>query len=318
MEFYRHTFNYNNAEVDKPYLNSVYNTFGFCALDGSSNITFPTRIGDDVDSKSFKWAKDDGEDNFRFGHVMTTEGGEGTSGTSTPLNNSFELWYKTSSNNFNYYPLSYLYMNGNAYLPNKTLIFIPLKNNLFLLQQYAVQTKHINTPPIVTSKNFYDIINNPGSRSAAYNLGGTVLCLKNNTTNKNEFFVVGFKNYHDGLDNFFSFQNVGYIYNLNSFFPSSDASHFYAPGILNFSNVTENNDHRATPEGEVTGDKRYFYNVNQNVCTLTRIPQEEGFIDGMYLCTTYPCEDIEGKVFSFNGRNFLGFYENFVVELPAN
>lgn len=315
MEFYRHTFNYNNAEADKPYLNSVYNTFGFCALDGSSNITFPTRIGEDVDSKSFKWAKDDGEDNFRFSHVMTTEDTGATS-----CHNSFELWYRTSSNNFSNYSLSYYYVSSNSSLPNKTLIFIPLKNNLFLLQQYAVKTQYINTPPIVTSKNFYDIINNPGSKTHSYNLGGTVLCLKNSATNKNEFFVIGFKNYNDNPYNYFSFQDVSYFYNLNSLSPSSDASHFYAPGILNFSNVTENNDHRVggASGGAATGDKRCFYNVNQNVCTLTRIPQEEGFVDGMYLCTTYPCEDIEGKVFSFNGRNFLGFYENFVVELPAN
>ena len=316
MEFYRHTFNYTNAEADKVYLNSVYNAFGFCALDGSSNITFPTRIGQDVDTKSFKWAKDDGEDNFRFSHVMTTDPGNHLSGSDTLIHNSFELWYKTSSNNFSSYPLSQFYVNGNYILPNKTLIFIPLKNNLFLLQQYAVQTPYINTPPIVTSKNFYNIINNPQDTNTPYNLGGTVLCLKNSTTNKNEFFVVGFKNYRGSSENFFSFQNVGYIYNLNFLSPSSDGSHFYAPGILNFSNITENSDHQQS--GFPTGDKRYFYNVNQNVCTLTRIPQEEGFIDGMYLCTTYPCEDIEGKVFSFNGRNFLGFYENFVVELPAN
>ena len=318
MEFYRHTFNYNNAETDKPYLNSVYNAFGFCALDGSSDITFPTRIGEDVDTKSFKWAKDDGEDNFRFGHVMTTDQGGGSSDyRNTVTHNSFELWYKISSNNFISYPLSQFYMSGNWILPNKTLIFIPLKNNLFLLQQYAVQTPYINTPPIVTSKNFYDIIKNTPDRiNTAYNLGGTVLCLKNSTTNKNEFFVVGFKNYSGSSENFFSFQSVGYIYNLNFLSPSSNGSHFYAPGILNFSNITENNDHNTG--GVVTGDKRYFYNVNQNVCTLTRIPQEQGFVDGMYLCTTYPCEDIEGKVFSFNGRTFLGFYENFVVELPAN
>lgn len=318
MEFYRHTFNYTNAEADKPYLSSVYNAFGFCALDGSSDITFPTRIGEDVDTKSFKWAKDDGEDNFRFGHVMTTEQGQGADDRNTLTHNSFELWYKTSSNNFSSYPLSQFKLSGNWILPNKTLIFIPLKNNLFLLQQYAVQTPYINTPPIVTSKNFYNIINNPSRVNGVYNLGGTVLCLKNSTTNKNEFFVVGFKNYGDSSDNFFSFQSVGYFYNLNSLFPSSDASHFYTPGILNFSNITENNDHRGIIGGAPTGDKRYFYNVNQNVCTLTRIPQEQGFVDGMYLCTTYPCKDIEGKVFSFNGRNFLGFYENFVVELPAN
>lgn len=318
MEFYRHTFNYNNAEADKPYLSSVYNAFGFCALDGSSNITFPTVIGQDVDTKSFKWAKDDGEDNFRFGHVMTTDPGNHMGSSDTLIHNSFELWYKTSSNNFSSYPLSQFHLNGNWILPNKTLIFIPLKNNLFLLQQYAVQTPYINTPPIVTSKNFYDIINNPQRTNTVYNLGGTVLCLKNSVTNKNEFFVVGFKNYSESSNNFFSFQSVGYIYNLSFLSPSSNASHFYAPGILNFSNITENNDHIADQVGPPTGDKRYFYNVNQNVCTLTRIPQEQGFVDGMYLCTTYPCEDIEGKVFSFNGRTFLGFYENFVVELPAN
>ena len=90
MEFYRHTFNYTNAEADKTYLNSVYNAFGFCALDGSSDITFPTRIGRDVDTKSFKWTKDDGEDNFRFSHVMTTDpGSQYLSNDDTLCHNSF-------------------------------------------------------------------------------------------------------------------------------------------------------------------------------------------------------------------------------------
>ena len=72
-----------------------------------------------------------------------------------------------------------------------------------------------------------------------------------------------------------------------------------------------------TPENPafITHD---YNNINQNICTLIRIPQDNGFFDGLYLCTTYPCDQIEGKVFSFNGRSFLGVYENLVVELPAN
>ena len=59
--------------------------------------------------------------------------------------------------------------------------------------------------------------------------------------------------------------------------------------------------------------------VNQNVCTLIRMPYRNTFYDNIYLISTAPNDKLlEGQFFSFNGRNFLCVYQNLVVELPNN
>lgn len=59
--------------------------------------------------------------------------------------------------------------------------------------------------------------------------------------------------------------------------------------------------------------------INQNVCTLIRMPYLNTFYDNIYLISTAPNDRmLSGQFFSFSGRNFLCIYQNLVVELPAN
>ena len=61
---------------------------------------------------------------------------------------------------------------------------------------------------------------------------------------------------------------------------------------------------------------------NPNICVLSKLPYDNGFIDNMYLMTTCPNTKeqgvtLHGDFFSFNGRNFINLFGNLVLELPG-
>ena len=61
-----------------------------------------------------------------------------------------------------------------------------------------------------------------------------------------------------------------------------------------------------------------YTNVNENVCSMIKMPYDNGYIDGVYLLTTAPQQLEDATFFSFDGRNFLNVFDNYVVELPSS
>lgn len=62
-----------------------------------------------------------------------------------------------------------------------------------------------------------------------------------------------------------------------------------------------------------------YTDVNNHICTLIKMPVFSTYLDNVFICTTSPFADgVEGKTFSFEGRNFIGMYNNLVLELPRN
>ena len=62
-----------------------------------------------------------------------------------------------------------------------------------------------------------------------------------------------------------------------------------------------------------------YTDVNNHICTLVKMPVFSTYLDNVFICTTSPFVDgVEGKTFSFEGRNFIGMYNNLVLELPRN
>ncbi len=62
-----------------------------------------------------------------------------------------------------------------------------------------------------------------------------------------------------------------------------------------------------------------YTDVNSHICTLVKMPVFSTYLDNVFICTTSPFVDgVEGKTFSFEGRNFIGMYNNLVLELPRN
>lgn len=58
--------------------------------------------------------------------------------------------------------------------------------------------------------------------------------------------------------------------------------------------------------------------VSAGTCILTKVPYQNAYIDGLYYIVVSPQESVDGKFFSFGGRNFLGAGRNLVVELLSN
>ena len=61
-----------------------------------------------------------------------------------------------------------------------------------------------------------------------------------------------------------------------------------------------------------------YTNINANICSMIKFPYDNSYIDGIYLLTTAPQQLEDGTFFSFDGRNFLNAFDNFVVELPPS
>ena len=67
----------------------------------------------------------------------------------------------------------------------------------------------------------------------------------------------------------------------------------------------------------VSNESSIYTNVNPNVCALIKMPFDTGYIDNLYLLATAPKALTDATFFSFNGRNFLNVFDNYVVELPS-
>lgn len=209
---------------------------------------------------------------------------------------------------------------SNIVLPGRLFFFIPLKNNGFLLQQSTNRLSQVetytSTGKFYTLKDTYNF-NNDYIYDQAVVSG--IICINPNISNLS-------------LSNFL-YIPYGYTYEP-SILPSRRIKNFqlYKPRI-----IIENQD---IPITGLDIDQKYYdnYNINvasptepnyfidysihnrftnvaKNTCVLIKTPYQNEFIDNMYLFSTMPEEDMEGKFFSFNGRNFLCVFKNFVVEL---
>lgn len=82
-------------------------------------------------------------------------------------------------------------------------------------------------------------------------------------------------------------------------------------------------DHYWLQSPDNTGGVYYYspltsVSVSASTCVLTKVPYQNAYIDGLYYIVVSPQESVDGKFFSFGGRNFLGAGRNLVVELPSN
>ena len=68
---------------------------------------------------------------------------------------------------------------------------------------------------------------------------------------------------------------------------------------------------------EISHENSIYTNTNANVCALIKVPFDTGYIDNLYLLATSPKELTDATFFSFNGRNFLNVFDNYVIELPS-
>ena len=280
MDFYRNTIHYSQINDDyMSYIYSQFNNFGFCRRDGSELYWQGNPASGAPDDKiCFRWKKDTTNKNY-FKYGMNN--------TATNYNTLEFCWSGGSEQFINFYN-----QIGEG---KRSIIFIPLKNNNFILQQFSF--KNTITPSFYTPNEGF---NGLEYDNYSLNLGKTIISFQLPSSFLNPFYYIKHRYYGNG--------STGATGIYQSFIDQSQESFKL--------NEFCNKEWDSVEDTNITTHN--YNNINQNICTLIRVPYENSFFDGLYLCTTYPCDQIEGKVFSFNGRNFLGICENFVVELPAN
>lgn len=196
--------------------------------------------------------------------------------------------------------------------------FIPLKNQGLIIIGYNLlecvlgTTNYIPTPPLF----------NPTSTSRATtgrtrndgNVASSLICFYNN------------------IDNLFNYINIG-VHGLDWLgdYTGPDVKSMYLHNGRTF-DLTNSLVDSSSAGTQV--------DVKQNICTMIKYPYLNGFLSNLFIITTSPNKGaiykantdsrkyeyfrdndanyLDGKFFSFNGRNFYGIYSNLAVELPAN
>ena len=250
-----------------------------------SNFGFVRRNGDDLSWRGYMPGGADPDDYYGFRWQYDTANKTVFSYYASSVGSQSTYLSNKNSNEV----VAPFTTGANSFHPNSSIIFIPLKNRNFLIQFYYCADSNKITPMLITPNNWAGAFQS----GANDRYGGS---------------IISFNNLTDFLNPFYYFR---YIFNAYDGYVTSINKTFIIRGMETTTDTGSLFDFISTPSHK-------FYNVNNNVCTLTRVPFENTFLDGLFLATTYPMQSIEGKVFSFGGRNFLGVYENLVVELPSN
>lgn len=309
MDFYRHRY----ANVDDFYSNLIenLNSWGFCCVDNSPVIKNPNAPAQGS-IYPVKWKYD----------------------TAYNFNKNTTFSYRTFINRYSSTTLQegiiFHGFNSGVYTSSLAIFFIPLKNKSFLLRlmsspntmvpEFKPYFEEFRVNPYETPAR-YQITPSMNSDMVHFNYIG--LFSNNNQLNPMNYLSMGQrlfqKYYKNGFDNppviypepgTDDTRNMDLIVNSQRF---SLPDIFDNPYILYHSTQPG-----STIAAEGTLPPLETVDVNQNVCTLIRAPHDNSYIDGLYLITTSPMESVDGKVFSFGGRNFLGVCRNLVVELPAD
>lgn len=204
------------------------------------------------------------------------------------------------------------YPSSNEGWHNIYAYFIPLKNQGLLTISYNNPSQAVGLKPVLP-------LWNPGSRpfGAPHNNSDHVLSSN----------IIFFNNI-DNLFNYISLEINNNVYSCN-----------YRGDNWNFRTFYYQNSRRESLTSTLIDTTNTGINVDvkQNICTMIKYPYLNGFLSNLFLITTAPVggktynsRDIstdyvindacglDGKFFSFNGRNFYGVYANLAVELPAN
>ena len=285
MNFYRHKLDYDNTTITAPLdfqtiMPDNLNNWGFTLIDGSPIQTVKS-------SQNIRWQYDSVLNDPTSRHCI-----------------------KIDSTNY------MICLNANIPLSTATRIyfFIPLKNKGFLLRCEGAKDDtmyNTNTPPFHAHD--YNLLN-PIEGITEYPMTTTIGLFNSSFINPMIYLQFGEKVSRVDLNpnthtKSYTTKHEDLIIN-NTIFPLKNIRLTESTYVYRDTSVDPTNVYHRYPLRKT--------NIVQNVCTLIRAPYNNQYLDGLYIATTLPCDSIDGKVFSFNGRNFLGVHYNLAVELPAN
>ena len=312
MEIFRHY--YTAAEMaTQDFTNVHLNNFGFCNLDGSK-INFNWK---GTATLNFRYGLDNKKQTYLYIYA------DGTSEHWTINLCSIRCHLSSGTN------LQPCLRNTNTSEAGggspATVIFLPLKNNGFLLNVRSLNSYNGSAPNFSTwSNNSRDstfCINTPSPSLNVKCYGTNTYSWQAMPTNDVLTFI--------GIPPCQGNINWTYLFYSDTPFYSywSGAQHYdgriyykyidYGDGkVLNLpfaSNFIRKYNSSIPAYNELT-----YTNINENVCSMIKMPYDNGYIDGVYLLTTAPQQLEDATFFSFDGRNFLNVFDNYVVELPSS
>ena len=213
----------------------------------------------------------------------------------------------------------------NVYRPT-TVVFLPLKNNGFLLNMRTIgcngrgysapnpssessdpRDLSFCTPTSTPNLNVKIYKAPSGSHSSDTYLTGmfTLIGLPPCKGNSNWTYIYFSFNYDYYWDGGSTIYNDTYTHSLIDF---GDGVVMNLPFKSNYIQAMN----------AVSYNEPTYSNINNNICSMIKLPYDNSYIDGVYLLTTAPQQLEDATFFSFDGRNFLNVFDNYVVELPSS
>lgn len=212
--------------------------------------------------------------------------------------------------------------------------FIPLKDNGFLLHHNCIWNRSSSTgitnvtPGIIIGGEIMDFLNPDPDGNRNYNVGGsymmrdyTVIGLPPTTKSVlNEYMYIlssirstGNETYNQPLDYWKQQPKDKW---MREYANGRNYDQCFAPSLMFSDRVGLYTYPYCNRSGKTN------INFIPNVCVLTKMPYENGFIDNLYIMTTCPRSKeqgltVRGDFFSFNGRNFINIFGNMVLELQG-
>lgn len=294
MDIYRHKLSSSEYIVftdpqqptsinENEYFSNILTNLGFCSLDGTDVVADVK--GQNGFQEPFRWKYD-------LSNNYWIEGYRNDS-SAQPIQG---LWFTNNAAKTGSQALVNGILTGNFYHNYQSIIFIPLKNNGFILETYRFSGNpdELDDPRYPTVQLIKSRL-----RSFTPKFFTVKDYLSTTVVSTYTFWVDYLIGIPDSTSSTNSFVYLFFKGTQPYFFKNKDINLNYVPNVDTSVNMD-------------------YVNKNANICTLIPYPYENSFIDGLYLATTIPDNDIEGKFFSFGGRNYLGVYKNLVVELLPN
>ena len=218
------------------------------------------------------------------------------------------------------------YSNVTAYRPT-TVVFLPLKNNGFLLNIRSIGSRYNGgaapnpstesedprdlgfcTPTSTPSLNvkIYRKPINEGHFSSYDSVTGvlTFIGLPPCKGNSNWTYIYFAFNYNY----LWTSNHMSYDNNTCNYIDYGDGRVISLPFKSNYIQKYD----------IVSYNEPTYSDINNNICSMIKLPYDNSYIDGVYLLTTAPQQLEDATFFSFDGRNFLNVFDNYVVELPSS
>lgn len=294
MELFRHFYTTSEWQTSS-FFQQKLNDFGFSDLDGSL-------INAEWDDASFA---------FKYKADASGQMNLIASTSSTWRGVNFNI--KLSDNN-----IYRFYDDGSSsgrYGAPTTIVFIPLINNGFYLNVRTVggtanfnvedrtndnrdKTFNIDTPTPNLNVRVYGTTEITDAGAGVINLIGLPPCSGNPF---NWTYILYTRNayFHDNTE------SSSYTHSLIDY---GQGRVLDLPFRSNYVRMDQHTSHNAST----------YTNINANTCSLIKTPYDNGYIDNLYLLATAPQELSDATFFSFNGRNFLNVFDNYVVELQPS